>query len=112
MLFILLEVASAFLLHLKVRRTDDDAVGRNLVAGVENDDITNNEAPDVDRLHSTELATDDGDLLITSVFSKLDELAVFEPVVPAGNNDQKEEGEKDADSLNPACSPVLNHACD
>ncbi len=90
----------------------DDAVGRDFVARLELDDVTDNEFPDGDGLHLAALATEDGEGLLTAKVLQLHELVVLVAVVPGSDNHLHEESHQNEDSLDPAVLWGYDHARD
>lgn len=76
------------LVTLKVGRLDNEAVGWNLVSGRELDDVANDEVPDVEALHGSDLSTEGWKGLIAGETLKCGEGLVCFPVVQGGNGDK------------------------
>lgn len=106
---LLLDIA---LIDNTVNGLNDDTVSGGLVASVENDDVTNNEVPNVDSLHGSGLATDNWEFFVESLQLELDELGIFAVVVDGGDEDLDEEGNDDEGSLHPASLGVVDHTED
>lgn len=100
------------LLHVQIDGGEDEAVGRDLVAGLQLDDISDDHLPDVERLHGSALATQAGQVLVAVLVLQLYELGVFGVVVPGRDQHPDEQGAEDGDAFHPARLGFHDHAGD
>ena len=78
---------------VKVGRVEDEAVGRDLVAWLQLNDVSDDEIPDGDGLHRSFLASEDRDTFLTVLALELNKLAVLAVVVPGCDEDLDAEGD-------------------
>ena len=108
----LLIVNGIALIDNTVDGLDDDTVCWGLVTSVEDDDVTNNQVPNVDSLHGSGLATDNWKLLVEGSQLKLDKLGIFAVVINGSDEHLEEQGDEDECSLSPASLGVVDHTED
>lgn len=62
---------------------------------MEDHDVANNEVPDVDALHGSNLAAHNGDVFVLATVSELDKLLVLCPVIPALDKNEYKQSAND-----------------
>ena len=105
----LLEDCNVVLVAHKVGRLDNEAVCWDLVSGRELDDVADDEVPDVETLHGSDLSTEGWEGLIAGKTRESGKGSVHFPVVEGGNRDKDEEGCKNGDTLNPSGFEIVDH---
>lgn len=110
--FVFLDITLTFLVDDEVCGINDNAICRYFVTCVKNNDVTNDQVPDVDFLHGAKFAAYNSDFFVKSSCCKTHKLVVFHPVVPALDDHKHQKGEQDRYAFDPASSPVLDHSRD
>ena len=89
------------LVDVHIHFLDENAVGRDAVALVKEDDVANDEIFAVDGLGGSVLATKNSDLFVLDLILEAQELLLFTPVAECLDHGGKEDGEVDGDGFEP-----------
>ena len=89
------------LVDVHIHFLDENAVGRDAVALVEEDDVANDEIFAEDGLGGAVLAAEDSDLFVLDLVLEAQELLLFTPIAESLDHGGKEDGEVDGDGFEP-----------
>jgi len=93
-------------------RPDDNAISRDNISSIKDDDVTNDKFPHVNGLHLSHFAAEDGQIAVASNGLELDEVLIFNKVVQRSDHDHDENHNVNGYTFNPTGFGTVYHAED